>query len=116
MQNGIIVGIFKFTGEHIGSPWWNNTWSVLVEHEDFTLNYGEIIPAKNLYEGQKIKEGDLLGKVKQVLKKDKGRPRSMLHLEMYKKGTLKPASSWDLEKEKPEELLNPTALLNQFVF
>ncbi len=115
MFKGKVISIIKFTGEHAGSKWWNNTWSVLVEHEDFVINYGEIIPNEDVFEGMEIQEGFCLGKVTTVLKEDKGRPRNMLHLEMYASGTTKHLNSWDLDMKKPENLLNPTQLLMKFV-
>jgi hypothetical protein len=115
MFKGKILGIIKFTGEHAGSKWWNNTWSILVEHEDFVINYGEIIPNELVYEGMEIDEGFCLGKVTTVLKEDKGRPRNMLHLEMYEQGTKKHLNSWDLDMEKPQNLLDPTSLLLTYV-
>jgi hypothetical protein len=115
MFKGRILAILPFTGEHANSPWWNNTWSVLVEHEDFVLNYGEIIPDTSLHEGMFIEEGTCLGEVLTVLKKDKGRPRNMLHLEMYKTGTSQPITAWELGTEKIDSLLDPTLLLMQYV-
>lgn len=115
MLDGTIIGIFKFTGEHIGSPWWNNTWSILIKHHNFTLNYGEIIPINTIKPGDKINEGQLLGNVTTVLKKDKGRPRNMLHLEMYENVVDVPAMEWALDKEKPKNLLDPTELLLRFI-
>lgn len=115
MFEGKIISIIKFTGEHAGSKWWNNTWSVLVEHKDFVINYGEIIPNESLCEGMEINEGFCLGKVTTVLKEDKGRPRNMLHLEMYESGTTKHLNSWDLNMEKPQNLLDPTPLLLKYL-
>jgi murein DD-endopeptidase MepM/ murein hydrolase activator NlpD len=111
MFAGKVLAIIKFTGEHEGSPWWNNTWSILVEHEKFVINYGEIEPNPSIVEGMLIEEGTCLGKVLTVLKEDKGRPMNMLHLEMYEPGTLKHLKSWDLNQEKPANLLDPTPLL-----
>lgn len=53
VENGEIMAIIPFTGEHVGSPWWHNTWCVLVKHENFILNYGEIRPLENLFVGKK---------------------------------------------------------------
>lgn len=111
IKNGTIIGIFPFTGEIANSNWWNDTWCVLVDHGDFILNYGEIIPSENLKVGLVIHEGDVVGYIEQVLKVNKGRPMSMLHLEMYKKGTVKPISEWSLNSNKPADLLDPTGLL-----
>jgi murein DD-endopeptidase MepM/ murein hydrolase activator NlpD len=115
IKSGKIIGIFPFTGEHAGTGWWNNTWSVFIEHDNYVINYGEIIPSKYLFVGKIINEGEFLGEVKIVLKKDKGRPMSMLHLEMYKLGTKIPIKEWALEKQKPEELIDPTNFLIDFI-
>lgn len=115
MFSGKIISIIKFTGEHAGSKWWNNTWSVLVEHKDFVINYGEIIPNESIYEGLEVAEGTCLGKVVTVLKENKGRPMNMLHIEMYTQGTTKHLNSWDLGMEKPQNLLDPTTLLLKYL-
>lgn len=111
IEDGIIVKIKPFTGEHVGSDWWNNTWCVLVEGKTGVFNYGEIIPNPEIKEGMLIKEGTLIGHVETVLKKNKGRPMNMLHLELYKHGTLDAINEWPLNKEKPDHLLDPTEKL-----
>lgn len=115
MEKGKIIKIDAFTGKHAGSDWWNDTWYVLVQHENFILNYGEIIPDKSLYIGKTVEEGDILGEVKKVLKKDKGRPCSMLHLEMYSLGTESPIKEWKLGETKPVNLLDPTPVLQKYL-
>jgi murein DD-endopeptidase MepM/ murein hydrolase activator NlpD len=115
MSKGKVIAIEAFTGVHANSPWWNDTWCVLVEHDNFVLNYGEIIPDKSLFIGKNLEEGDLVGVVKTVLKKNKGRPMSMLHLEMYEKGTKQPIKEWSLNEKQPNQLLNPTAILQAFI-
>lgn len=111
INEGKIIGIFPFTGQIAGSDWWNDTWCVLVNHNEFVINYGEVIPCENLKVGNTIYEGQTIGYIEKVLKVDKGRPMSMLHLEMYLKDTIKPISEWALNEEKPVELLDPTDLL-----
>ncbi len=114
VECGEVMAIIPFTGEHVGSPWWNNTWSVLVKHEKFIINYGELKPLENLFVGKKINEGEVLGNVVTVLKKDKGRPMSMLHLEMYSLDTKEPIKEWSLGSEKPKNLLDPTNMLLKY--
>lgn len=117
MEDGVIEKIIPFTGEIAGSPWWNNTYSILIRHNQFFLNYGELIPCDDLYIGQKIKEGHSIGFITTVLKKDKGRPMNMLHLEAY---TLfsplskMPISGWALTTSRPEYLFNPSFLLEKY--
>lgn len=109
--DGEIIGIFPFTGVIANSPWWNDTYSVLVRHNHFVINYGEITPSNNIKVGDKINEGNIVGNVKRVLKADKGRPMTMLHLEMYSLETNSPIAEWPLNQGKPENLLDPTDFL-----
>lgn len=111
IEDGIIVKIKPFTGTALGSTWWNDTWCVLVEGKSGVFNYGEIIPNENLKEGMTIQEGSVIGHVETVLKKDKGRPMNMLHLELYKAGTTDAILEWSLTEEQPEHLLDPTEKL-----
>ena len=48
IEDGVVIKIKKFTGEHVGSNWWNNSWCVLVEGVTGVFNYGEIIPNKEI--------------------------------------------------------------------
>lgn len=111
IEDGIIVKIKPFTGSALGSTWWNDTWCVLVEGKTGVFNYGELIPNENLKEGMMIQEGSVIGHVETVLKNDKGRPMTMLHLELYKVGTKDAILEWSLTEEKPEHLLDPTEKL-----
>lgn len=112
LYDGIIVNIEKFTGEHANTPWWNNTWSILVKDTVGTILYGELIPNQNLYIGAEVKHGDVIGVVKQVLKVDKKvTPLSMLHMELYTPNT-KHSTWWHLNTPKPSNLLNPEIIFN----
>lgn len=111
MCDGRVVGIYQFTGKKVGSEWWNDTFNILIETIHGVMNYGEIIVKDNIKVGDYIKEGDELGFVTTVLKKNKGRPMNMLHFELYSLGTQRHIDSWDLDMQKPENLLNPTNLL-----
>ena len=51
-----------------------------------------------------------IGTVLRVLKIDKGRPTSMLHLELHKRGFIH-GTHWIKGKEKSENLLDPTQYL-----
>lgn len=108
MESGKIVSIEQFTGSAVGSPWWRDTWVVMVEGDSGVFAYGEILPSSRLRVGGRLWHGELLGHVLQVLKKDKGRPMSMLHIELHKHGT-RTCLAW--EGEKPESLLDPTPYL-----
>lgn len=111
IEDGVVIDIRPFTGTIAESPWWNDTYCVLVEHNGYVINYGEIIPSRNLSEGSVLKGGDIIGNIRTVLLQDKGRPMSMLHLEMYAKGTIEPIKEWSLHTPQPEHLLDPTPLL-----
>lgn len=104
--DGVVVDVFQFTGKGVGSPWWNETHAVVVESEDFTYVYGEIIPSVKI--GARIISGTLLGNVTPVLKVDKGvTPTSMLHLELWKTEGYIKNYTWKLGENRPEGLLNP---------
>ena len=108
LEDGIVVSIGAFTGEEVGSPWWNSTEYCMIASKSGTINYGEIICS--LKSGQTIKRGDIIGHVRKVLKTDKGRPTSMLHLELYNDGIISPCD-WDIGDPTPHGLLDPTELL-----
>jgi hypothetical protein len=111
IEEGIVVNILPFTGEMLNTPWWNNTWCVLIAGPSGVINYGEILPSTHLKIGDLIDEGVCIGHVLTVLKKDKGRPRNMLHLELYTHNTQKNIHIWNLEEQQPLQLLDPTSLL-----
>lgn len=114
MYDGIIVNIEDFTGINSNPPtsWWNDTNSVLIRHHDFVICYGEITVADNITIGSSVKEGDIIGYVKQVLKKDKNKtPLSMLHIELYEKHITE-SVVWVLNTDKPSGLLDISYLLN----
>lgn len=108
VEDGEIVSIENFTGEFANppSPWWNDTKAVLVEGESGVVVYGEIKPLEHIAVGQKIKQGEIVGHVVTVLKKDKGLPMTMLHFELHKPGT-RETVIWNIGEPKPDTLLNP---------
>lgn len=111
IEDGVIVNIYPFTGTLCGTEWWNDTYAVMIEGKTGVFNYGEITPNPNLSIGDKVIAGQNIGQVTTVLKKDKGRPMNMLHLELYKHNTKKGINSWNLDSKKPEHLLDPTQIL-----
>lgn len=105
IEEGQVIDICQFTGFE-ESPWWEDTFAVIIKSKSGYILYGEIMPIVELY--QNIKEDELIGTVKRILKKDKEiTPTSMLHLELYSEYT-KPV--WWID-EKPENLRNITELL-----
>lgn len=107
MTPGIVTNIIPFTGEIAGTPHWHNTYGVVVEDTDGVWIYGEISPADNLLIGSKINEGQLVGIVTPVLKTNKGRPTSMLHLERYTKGTTHSIGILEHNNPIPDNLVDP---------
>lgn len=112
VEDGEVVHVEWFTGPNANPPseWWRNTRAVHVEGESGVIVYGEIIEEQNIVVGTKVKQGQLIGKVETVLTKDKGRPMTMLHFELYKHGS-RQSVIWNVGEEKPELLQDPTNLL-----
>lgn len=109
VEAGTVIAVHLFTGSDAGSPWWLDTFCLMVEGPSGVVNYGEITPSVGVT--TQVKAGDILGTVKRVLKEDKGRPTSMLHLELYQPGTTEPVE-WPVDREKPPEgLWDPTPYL-----
>lgn len=117
MYDGDILYIGNFTGALVGSPWWNDTQCILVAHrnERFSINYGEIFVDPNLRVGMSVQEGQVIGSVVTVLRKDKGRPMTMLHLEKYSTTACRPITEWALGQHKPGYLLDPTETLLKYL-
>ena len=115
ITGGEIINIIEFTGFN-ESPWWNDTYAVLVYTEGIgTIVYGEILPDNSLKIGDFIEEGKILGKIIPVLKKDKGlNPINMLHIELYSNRCVDPIV-WQLNTEKNKNLINPFNLLNNII-
>lgn len=109
VEDGVVVALWAFTGDLAESPWWNNTFACAVKGKSGIVLYGEIQPTVSI--GQPISQGSVVGTVLTVLKKDKGRPLTMLHLELYSK--LMEPVIWNLNEKKPEGLEDPTGLLKQ---
>lgn len=109
VEQGRVVLVQNFTGPMADppSPWWRNTKAVLVEGESGVVVYGEIEPEDGIEAGRLVRAGDRIGHVVRVLTKDKGRPMSMLHLELHRHGT-RNTSEWTIEGGRPRSLLDPT--------
>lgn len=108
VEAGIVTNVLPFTGPEASSPWWLPTKAIMVQGEH-TICYGEIEPVVSI--GEAVEPGQQIGSILQVLRTDKGNnPVSMLHFELYMKGTLEPIW-WYLDTPKPECLLEPTSFL-----
>lgn len=108
VEPGRVVEVLPFTGPTAGLPWWQDTDVVLVEGPSGVVAYGEVAPA--VQKGQVLQTGDIVGHVKQVLTKDKGRPMSMLHLELHAAGA-RACPEWPLGAPRPVTLQDPTGHL-----
>jgi hypothetical protein len=116
IEPGIITNIECFTGVNATptSPWWNETWSIMIEGTLGALGYCELKPLSHIKLGYKVSEGEIIATIIPVLKKDKGNGVTMLHFEQYIPGT-KDHVTWVLDKEKPITLLNPRPLLEKIM-
>ncbi len=109
IENGVVVNICDFTGPKANLPWWNDTRAILIEGRSGVILYGELEELVKI--GDSIKEGQPIGRVKRVLKEDKGLPMDMLHLELYDIGYRGDGEIWNLNELKPTHLKNPSVLL-----
>jgi phosphopantothenoylcysteine decarboxylase len=108
VEDGEVKMKRPWTGTRADCDWWEDTDALLVEGRSGLVVYGEIEIAPNLKEGDKVKRGEVIGFVKRVLKKDKGRPMSMLHIELRKPGFYKNIDkSWE-DDNMPNGVLDPT--------
>lgn len=105
VEAGEVVAVLPFTGPAANLPWWEDTQVVLVEGESGVVAYGEIISCVEV--GKILTPGDRIGSVKRVLRNFKGRPMSMLHLELHTPGT-RFCPAWDFVDQRPVTLLDPT--------
>lgn len=108
VEDGEVVAVLPFTGGKAGLPWWLDTEAVLVEGASGVVLYGEVSAAVKV--GASVKAGDPIGHVVRVLRNDKGRPTSMLHLELHVPGT-RALVEWYANAPRPPSLLDPTVML-----
>lgn len=111
IEDGIVINICPFTGEKAGSVWWNETDAILIKGKSGVILYGELQPLVKV--GVNIKEGDLIGKILRVFKKDKGLPMDMLHLELYDSEYIGDGEIWNINQEMPKLLKDPNILINE---
>jgi len=115
IEDGIVTDISHFTGEYttpIPMPWWENTMAIAIEGKSGVILYGEIYEP-NLKIGDKVSEGQEIAKIKRVLKKDKGLPMSMLHIELYEIGYRGDWTVWEINGSKPDALKNVETILEK---
>jgi len=112
VEDGIFNKISPWTGVKANCPWWEDTSAIYVDSPSGVIVYGEMERMGRIFHsGEEVKAGQLLGYVKRVLKKNEGRPRSMLHLQLYKHGIYGCGGVWKIGDLKPKWLLDPTELL-----
>lgn len=109
ISSGEVIGKIAFTGQKAGSPWWEDTSALIIRHSFGIFIYGEVVSDLNI--GNYVTAGQKIGQVKKVLKKDKGTPQSMLHMEMYNR-EINDGAIWLLDQELPSDLLNLYPFLN----
>lgn len=108
VEGGAVVAVEDFTGPDAGSPWWLPTQAVLVEGASGVVVYGEVAPL--VAPGDRVEAGGPVGAVLRVLRRDKGRPTAMLHLELMVPGS-RATVWWRLGQDWPAPLLDPTPRL-----
>ena len=108
-EDGEVVCVEHFTGEWDNSPWWNNTDCVLVRGEKNTICYGEVVSKVKV--GDQVRKGQLIAKVKRVIKEGRERPEitghspSMLHLELYPTDVVRPSVGFESFLQDPTPFL-----------
>lgn len=108
IQDGIVVAVYPFTGPAANLHWWHDTMAICIEDETGVWLYGEVEPSPLIKPGIAVLEGERIGSVKQVLRHDKGRPMSMLHMERYLPGTREFVERWAIGEPQPTSILDPT--------
>lgn len=108
IEAGIVIDSGPFTGSKVDTPWWNNTDFIAVAGALGVILYGEI--ESDLLIGDLVSEGQQIALVKTVLKKNKGLPMCMLHLELYSLD-YNGHTFWYLDETQPKTLLDPSSLL-----
>lgn len=113
VEDGRVVRSGMFTGPDAESEWWLPTEYLFVEGASGVVCYGEIALDTEVSASPEVKKGQRLGTVLTVLKKDKGKPMSMLHLELYEPGYRGEPVWWHHGEPRPAGLMDPTVKLRQ---
>ncbi|WP_443082794.1 peptidoglycan DD-metalloendopeptidase family protein [Variovorax sp. WDL1] len=108
VEEGLVVGVMPFTGPGAGLPWWRDTKAVLVEGRSGVVAYGEVSPLVSC--GDRVQPGEVVARVVRVLRQDKGRPTSMLHIELHEPGA-RQCPAWLSSDTRPHTLRDPTPYL-----
>lgn len=123
-EAGLVIEVSRFTGPDL-IPYWNVTWSVLLEHADGSVSRYAEMADTCVTPGQRVRAGQQIGRVGEVLNlslidsssplyiqrlKTTGCP-AMLHFERY---SSRPAPSQNylggnyFKGERPANLQDPT--------
>lgn len=114
--DGQIVSVFQLTGAAVGSDWWEDSWACMIQSDSYYWMLGELsFETIIVHPGENIRKGQFIGCVGKVLKKDKGRPQTMLHLQCHTLNSQQDdwAALWSDYKQKPNGLIDPTVCLMQ---
>jgi peptidoglycan hydrolase-like protein with peptidoglycan-binding domain/murein DD-endopeptidase MepM/ murein hydrolase activator NlpD len=105
-EDGKVVNFYGFTGP----PKYKKTYCLFVQHASgYVVNYGEIQKA-HVKKGDEVKSGQEIAEIGQVGLKGS----SMLHFELYKKGTNR-NYRWPKDDPQPDRLLDPEDYLKECV-
>ena len=108
MEAGRVIRVAGYTGSSAGTPWWRDTRAVYVRGESGIIVYGEI--QEFVKEGDEVAAGRVIACVVPVLKRWKGRPMSMLHLELYESEWIDTLSDGENGELCHAHLKDPTGL------
>ncbi len=109
VEDGSVVGIRDFS-KRSKSPGNNRSRVILIEGASGVCVYGNVRERKRLKVGDRVKAGEIIGKVYQPNKKRRRKNECMLHFELYTKGTRKRVT-WSYNFPKPPQLLDPSGKL-----
>ena len=111
LHHGKVIDVFQFTGENVGTPWWEDTYAILLRCGELDILYGELHNPR-LRKGSYVGAGQPLGAVKRVLREDKGKtPTSMLHLEVWDRGSFVKDIVWRIGEDVPTGLRDPMTVI-----
>lgn len=110
IEDGVIINICHFTGQKANLDWWEDTDAIIIKGKSGVILYGELY-TPILKIGDKVVEGQQISTIKRVLKKNKGLPTTMLHIELYEDDYIGDGVIWNLNSPQPKHLLNIENLL-----
>lgn len=100
--DGTVTAVYRFYTCKSGWSGPGTVWAVLINHGDYTINYGEIDEGKvAVKKGDKVVAGQFLGIAGHC---------GMLHMEVYK-GSVSANTAWYAGKPQPTNLVDPTSTI-----